>query len=80
MLAQCKKKKSYFYRLIPSQFENTYRLPLQFFLKIFFLFGPLLKSIKFVTVLLVFLFFGCKSRGILTPQPTPPALEGEVLT
>ena len=43
--------------------------------------------IEFVTILLLFLcfdFFGCKACGILAPQPgiepTPPAVEGEVLT
>ena len=42
--------------------------------------------IEFVTILLLFyaLVFGCESCGILAPQPgiepTPPALEGEVLT
>ena len=41
-------------------------------------------SIEFVTVLLLFWFFGQKASGILAPrpgmEPTCPALEGEVLT
>ena len=40
--------------------------------------------IEFATVLLVFFFFFCKGYEILAPQsgikPTPPALEGKVLT
>ena len=41
-------------------------------------------SVEFVTVLLLFWFFGQKTSGILAPRPgmgpTCPALEGEVLT
>ena len=40
--------------------------------------------IEFVTVLLLFWFFGREACGILAPrpgiEPAPPALEGEVLT
>ena len=42
--------------------------------------------IEFVTILLLFWFFGCKACGIPIPaprpgmEPAPPVLEGEVLT
>ena len=56
------------------------------FFKIFFMWIVFKVFIEFVTVLLwfyVLFFFSCKSCGILAPQPgiepTPPALEGEVL-
>ena len=69
-----------------SQSQNLSTI-LFFFLR-FFWCGPFLKFlIEFVTILLlfyVFWFFGHEACGILAPQPgikpTPPALEGEVLT
>ena len=55
--------------------------------KIFFLCGPFLKSIKFVTTIASVLtlgFFGLEACGVLAPQPerehTPSVLEGQVLT
>ena len=40
--------------------------------------------VEFDTILFLFWFFGCKACEILVPrlgiEPTPPALEGKVLT
>ena len=57
------------------------------FLKIFFWCGPFLKSLLNVLqycFCFMFWFFGCEVCGILVAwpglEPTPPALEGKVLT
>ena len=51
--------------------------------KVFTEFDTILLLVFFV-FFFMFWFFGCEACGILAPQPgvepTPPALEGEVLT
>ena len=65
------------FKIILTPFPNLLGFLFFHFLKVF---------VEFVTILLLYyvVFFGLEACGILTPQPgiepTPPALEGEVLT
>ena len=55
-------------------------LQIRILFMIFFLCGPFLVFIEFVTILLLFLFFGGKAYGILASlegsELAPPAVEG----